>query len=247
MLQKIVKSKVKALAGKLVSPVHAFHNNHYLRHNARRLEHLASLRIPLAGSSVLEVGAGIGDHSHYYMDRNCRMTITEARPENLAHLKSRYPNCDVRFLDMDSPSDIDGGPFDVVHCYGLLYHLSKPQQALAFLSNNTAGLLLLETCVSFGEDEQINLIGEPQSDATQAFSGTGCRPTRPWLFRELKSHFEHVYVPLTQPCHDEFPLDWQAPDKHLLPLQRAVFVASRKPLQNELLSTALPLEQSRHQ
>lgn len=228
-------------------PVNAFHTDHYLRHTARRLEHLASLRIPVAGLSVLEVGAGIGDHSHYYIDRGCRITITEARAENLAHLRNRYPDCTVRFLDMESPRPVEGAPFDVVHCYGLLYHLSNPKQALAFLGQHAGGMLLLETCVSFGDNEAINLTGEEQFDPKQAYSGTGCRPTRPWLFRGLKSLFEYVYVPTTQPCHVEFPLDWTSPEKHKTTLQRAIFVASRKPLDNELLSTSLLPRQTRHE
>src|SRR5438045_3527021 len=57
-----------------------FHSWHYLRHTSRRLEHLASLSIPIFNTSVLEAGAGVGDHSHYYLDRGCQITITEARP-----------------------------------------------------------------------------------------------------------------------------------------------------------------------
>lgn len=229
------------------APVHHFHSNHYLRHNARRLEHLASLRIPVAGMSVLEVGAGIGDHSHYYIDRGCRITITEVRAENLNLLRQRYPNCDVQFLDMESPSHVGGSPFDVVHCYGLLYHLSKPKQALAFLSQNTRRMLFLETCVSFDENEGINLTGEEQSNPTQAYSGTGCRPTRAWLFRELQGLFEYVYLPTTQPCHEEFPLDWTTPENHKAGLQRAIFIGSRKRLEKETLMESLVLQQTRHE
>lgn len=247
-----IKAKAKSIIGKTglgnarrCDPVDSFHADHYLRHNARRLEHLASLRIPVAGMSVLEVGAGIGDHSHYYIDRGCKVTITEARTENLHCLRERYPDCSVRFLDMDAPSSVEGTPFDVVHCYGLLYHLNSPKQALSFLSQNTKGMLFLETCVSFGEDEKINLTSEKQSRPTQACSGTGCRPTRPWLFKELQRLFEHVYLPVTQPCHEEFPLDWSAPEKHKAILQRAVFIASRKPLENPMLTPSLVLQQTR--
>ena len=77
---------------------HVFHSDDYLRHNARRLEHLASLRLPVSGRSVLEVGAGIGDHTHYYTDRGCRVTITEARAQNLTYLTQRYPQCSIRAL-----------------------------------------------------------------------------------------------------------------------------------------------------
>jgi 16S rRNA A1518/A1519 N6-dimethyltransferase RsmA/KsgA/DIM1 with predicted DNA glycosylase/AP lyase activity len=48
---------------------HDFHSNHYLRMNQRRLEHLASLGLPLSGRTVLELGAGIGDLSTFFLDR----------------------------------------------------------------------------------------------------------------------------------------------------------------------------------
>jgi 2-polyprenyl-3-methyl-5-hydroxy-6-metoxy-1,4-benzoquinol methylase len=95
------------------------HDCNPVRHNARRLEHLASLRIPVTGMSVLEVGAGIGDHSHYYMDRDCKITITEARPENIKYMRKHYPGFAIQFLDIEHPTRVDGSPFDVVHCYGL--------------------------------------------------------------------------------------------------------------------------------
>ena len=60
----------------------SFRGGHYQRHNARRLEHLASLRLDLAGKRVLEVGAGIGDHTTFFLDRDCTVVATEPRPEN---------------------------------------------------------------------------------------------------------------------------------------------------------------------
>jgi 2-polyprenyl-3-methyl-5-hydroxy-6-metoxy-1,4-benzoquinol methylase len=227
------------------SPVQFFHSDLYLRHNARRLEHLASLRIPVAGMSVLEVGAGIGDHTHYYIDRGCKITITEARPQNLRHLRKRYPQCNIQSLDMESPTTVEGSPFDLVHCYGLLYHLSNPKQALAFLSRQAKRMMFLETFVAFGTKEEITLAGEDRSNPTQAVSGTGCRPTRAWLFTELKALFQYVYLPKTQPCHEEFPLDWTAPEKHQSALQRAIFIASREPLENDQLTPSLVLQQTR--
>jgi SAM-dependent methyltransferase len=245
----LVKNLVTRLGFAIVRADHPalqFHSDHYIRHNARRLEHLASLGIPVAGSSVLEVGAGIGDHSHYYLDRGCTVTITEARPENLRILRRRYPECEVRTLDMERPALDAAGPFDVVHCYGLLYHLADPEQALAFLSRNTQRLLLLETCVSFGADEAIHPTAERQRNPTQAWSGTGCRPTRSWVFEQLRRLFEHVYVPSTQPNHAEFPLDWTAPEQHPSDFARAVFIGSRQPMANACLLPELPDRQQRH-
>jgi len=227
-------------------PVQTFHSDQYLRHNARRLEHLASLQIPVSGLSVLEVGAGIGDHSHYFIDRGCDITITEARDENIAYLNARYPKHNIQFLDMESPAPIEGTPFDLVHCYGLLYHLSQPKEALEFLSQNTAKLLFLETCVSFDDGKQINPVDEEQSNPSQAYSGKGCRPTRAWIFAQLQALFDYVYLPETQPWHEEFPLDWTAPERHKAPLQRSVFIASREALDNEGLTSTLVAQQSRH-
>lgn len=228
------------------NPATVFHSPHYLRHNARRLEHLASLRIPVAGMSVLEVGAGIGDHSHYYIDRSCRITITEVRNENIYYLRQRYPDKRVLQLDMENPLPIERAPFDIVHCYGLLYHLSNPEQALAYLSKNTKETLFLETCVSFGDDKRLNLIQENQRNFSQAFSGEGCRPTRLWLFQQLQMLYEYVYLPFTQPNHEEFPLDWTAPEKHQASLQRAIFIASRKKIENDLLTQSLLSKQRKH-
>ncbi len=228
------------------SPVATFHSPHYLRHNARRLEHLASLRVDVAGRSVLEVGAGIGDHSHYYLDRGCSLTITEARSDNLRALRRRYPANSVQFLDLDRPTAVDGAPFDVVHCYGLLYHLGNPNQALEFLSRNTTALLFLETCVSFGDEDELYPVDEDISNPSQAYSGVGRRPTRPWLFKRLQALFEHVYVPTTQPNHEEFPLHWNGASVDQTGLTRAVFIASRNRVENEALVGSLISTQKRH-
>jgi hypothetical protein len=230
-----------------MEPIQSFHSYHYLRHNARRLEHLASLQIPVAGMTVLEVGAGIGDHSHYYIDRGCKITITEIRSENLDLLKKRYSNQNVQALDLENPHLLSESSFDIVHCYGILYHVSQPKLALEFLSKNTKKLLFLESCVSFGDNEEIYLTSETQTDPSQSYIGIGCRPTRIWIFKELKKLFEYVYLPVTQPCHEEFPLDWTVPEKHKAKLQRAIFIASREKLENSKLVQHLLLQQTRQE
>lgn len=227
-------------------PSALFHAGDYLRHNSRRLEHLASLALPVTGKTVLEVGAGIGDHSHYYLDRGCKLTITEARRENLTYLRRRYPGQDVRELDLDAPNPTLQETFQVVHCYGVLYHLGRPAEALRFIASRTEELLLLETCVSFGDEPAPHLVSELQASPTQSVTGTGCRPTRAWVFQELARHFAHVYATRTQPNHEQFPLDWRRPELHGAPLVRAVFVAAQRPLASDALVTSLPALQTRH-
>lgn len=135
----------------------------------------------------------------------------------------------------------------MVHCYGLLYHVNNPAQALAFLRQHTRKMLFLETCVSFGEEAAVHITKEEVANPSQAYSGTGCRPTRAWVFRELKELFDYVYLPRTQPCHEEFPLVWDAPEQHQARLQRAIFIASCEPLENEGLTPSLVAHQTRHE
>lgn len=223
-----------------------FTHDLYSRHNKRRQEHLASLRLPIQGRSVLEVGAGIGDHSSFFLDRGCRMTITDARPQNLALVRARYPQAAVERFDLEA----DDGPVppvhDVVYCYGVLYHVARPAQALQRVAAATGEMLLLETCVSFGAEESVNVIEENPGDATQAANGKGCRPTRSWVYSELRRHFAFVYSTTTQPWHEEFPLDWQAaPPRNSTGLFRSVFVASRQAISSDRLVQGLPDVQGR--
>lgn len=244
MLQKI-KSIIKKISRKIgidikkVNPSIYFHSNQYLRITSRRLEHLASLNIPVSKKTVLEVGAGIGDHSHYYIDRDCKITITDARNENLKYLKSRYPEIDIKYFDLDQPHPIKESPFDIIHCYGILYHLGNPGNAIKFLSRCCKKMLFLETVVSYGDSYEVNLIEEDQKVPTHAFSGIGCRPTRVWVFHKLKEFFEFVYIPKTQPNHEQFPLNWTKSEKSEDYHSRSIFIASREKINNLLLSTSL--------
>jgi len=222
--------------------LNCFNSWHYQRHNARRLEHLASLGLALRQRRVLEVGAGIGDHTHFYLDRQCQVVTTEARKENFELLERRYPKLETHRLDLDNPQPVVSGLFDVIHCYGVLYHLKRPSEALQFLAPFTRDLMLVETCVSYGDEDLLYPCSEVAEDATQAISGVGCRPTRRWVYNRLKNFFDFVYLPITQPCHEEFPLDWCERTAGVA-FTRAIFVASRTRLANHLLSTEIPIIQ----
>jgi hypothetical protein len=226
-------------------PISEFSGWHYVRHNARRQEHLASLGLPLAERTVIEVGAGIGDHTSFFLDRGCTVVTSDGRPDNVRLLALRYPQLDIRQLDLDDPDPSFTEQAEVVYCYGTLYHLERPAEAIAFLAGLTTDILLLETCVSPGSDERLNPVDEDVTNPSQALRGRGCRPTRPWVFGRLADHFPHVYVTTTQPWHEEFPLDWDfTPDPDRL--TRSVFVASRRPLVSPSLSTLIPERQTRH-
>ncbi len=206
--------------------------------NKARLDHLASLGLPIEGKSVLEVGAGIGLLTGFFEERGCDVLSTDARAENVAESRKRRPGRRVAVLDLEHPGDVEKlGHFDIVFCYGTLYHLSEPEPALEALSR-VSDMILLETCVSRGDEESLPRVEEPQF-MNQAHSGVGSRPTRAWVLARLRRFWGHGYISVTQPAHPDFPVDWTAPSQR--ENSRAIFVGSKKPLDNPRLTTDVPV------
>jgi 2-polyprenyl-3-methyl-5-hydroxy-6-metoxy-1,4-benzoquinol methylase len=208
------------------------------------------LGLPIHGKTVLELGAGVGDHTTFFTDRGCRVVSVEPRPENCELFRHA-----MRVLGISEPEqvrviqsaveaigELRDARFDIVYAYGILYHLADPEAALKLMAERCAGFLLLETCVSFGDSLAVNPMPEIAGQASQSIAGLGCRPTRAWIWAQLGALFPYRYVPATQPAHPEFPVDWAAPwpeDR----LSRAVFVASRYPLGMATLLDRLPPRQ----
>ena len=231
--------------GVAIDPLSEFHADDYVRHNQRRLEHLATLGLPLADRSVIEVGAGIGDHTSFFLDRGCGVIATDGRSENVELLRRRYPTLRVRRLDLDDPDPDFREAAEVVYCYGTLYHLRDPARALTFLAGCCTALMLVETCVSFGDDDRVDIVDENASLPSQALHGIGSRPTRVWVQRRLAELFPFVYMPTTQPWHPEFPLDWTDRSSAASDLTRAVFVASWARIESPLLTERIEMHQER--
>ena len=230
---------------RVITPKQVFHAEFYLKHNSKRQEHLASLNLPIEkGMTVFETGAGIGDHTKFFVDKGCVVTPTEGRRENWLELRKVYPNAIQ--LDLENPAEGEkkmAKSYDIVYCYGTLYHVGKPLEAIDYMSKKAGKYLFLETCVTQGDHEDIGLCKEAVFDPSQSLSGVACRPTRPWIVNRLKERFKYVYITVTQPNHYEFPEDWSTVPK--TPLYRSVFVASREPIENKLLTDKIPMKQKR--
>jgi 2-polyprenyl-3-methyl-5-hydroxy-6-metoxy-1,4-benzoquinol methylase len=221
----------------------AFHNARYLRHNARRLEHLASLDLDLEGKTVLEVGAGVGDHSEFFLDRDCRVTSVEPRAENVAHMLSVRSGNDELPIDrrriikcaVEEVSQVVGSSrYQIVYNYGLLYHLGEPEAVLRDTARSCAGLYLLETAVSDLAPEPE--FDEDRNDPTNSIDGPCRLLSRAEIFRILGECLPYVYMPVTQPAHEQFLRDWTRKPDVPVYRHRAVFVGSIAPLDNPKLA-----------
>jgi SAM-dependent methyltransferase len=219
------------------SGVPLFDQGFYRDITAARLEHLAELDLPLAGRSVIDVGCGIGRLSEFFVDRGCDVLCVDGRPENIEQLRRLYPDRHAAVVDVTTDQLLAHGGFDVVFCYGLLYHLTDP---LAFL--RTAGsicreLMIVETCITDSAQRVVFLVDDPD-DPTMALNRVASRPSPAYVATGLRlAGFEHVYSPVALPRHRDFDYDRRDDLAHLRDgnVMRDIFVASRRELRLDAL------------
>jgi len=237
-----------------VNPYVNFHHIHTVRMTARRQEHLAGLGLPLRDRSVLESGAGICLHSSFFLDRGCTVLATDGRAENVEIMKALYDvyswylrrgALQIGLLDIEADSFVPPNRFEIVYCYGLLYHCARPSIALRNMRACCSGLLLIETSVQTGDIHDLHVGAEDPHDVSQSIHGGGSHPTREWILGELRKYFPHVGVPRTQPNHEYFPIDWRNPERFRDQTMRCVFVASDAPLAHETFVEEIPEHQTR--
>jgi len=152
-------------------------------------------------------------------------------------MKELYPQVNGITGDVQE-MDLDGlGPFDIVHCFGLLYHLDSPVVALRRLAKVCREYLLLETMVCDSAAPVMVLADEPFT-SNQALGGLGCRPSPSLVAMALdRLGFRHIYGTTRPPAHPDFLFEWKnnldiVRNGHNL---RCVFVAGRSPLTHESL------------
>jgi len=217
--------------------VELFDTSEAIAINKARLAHLASLDLALAGTRVLDVGAGPGHLAQFFVARGCDVVSADARAENIVRMHELYPEHVGYVEDVEVADFSKYGRFDVVFCYGLLYHLENPIGALRAMSAVCDRLLLLETVVVDSTRAILRLEDEYLS-ANQALRGLAHRPSPAWVALALnRIGFAHVYAVREPPNHPDYRYKPQNDlsterDGHLL---RAIYVASRELIANERL------------
>jgi SAM-dependent methyltransferase len=209
--------------------------------NLARMGHLESLGLTLDGKTVLDVGSGVGHLAQFFVGRGCRVVSVDARTSNIESLRSRYPGLEARVLDVESEPLGTLGSFDVVFCYGLLYHLEDPLAALRNIASVCDGTLLLETIICDASEPVLVLVDESVV-SNQALSGLACRPSPAYVTMALnRVGFPYVYAPREPPDHPEFRFEWRNDLAHVREGRnlRCVFVASRSELRTDTLTPLL--------
>lgn len=236
-----VSVRHRDLDGEPVPPgggIEVFDTPAALEINRARLGHLASLELPLTRRSVLDVGCGPGHLAQFFVERDCSVVCVDGREENVTDLRSRYPGLTARVLNVETEPLAPLGAFDVVFCYGLLYHLENPLAGLRNMGSVCRDLLLLESLVC-DHAEPVNVLADEPRVSNQALGQLGTRPSPAYVAMALdRIGFPHVYAPRTPPDHPDFRFEWRndlsiSRGPHNI---RCIFVASRREISNPRLA-----------
>ena len=222
-------------------PASVFDEPIALKINKARLNNLSSLGLDLNGKSVIDIGCGVGHLAQFFLQNNCKVFCIDGRKENISNLRLRYPNLKCKVIDVEKEDLSKYGIFDIVFCYGLLYHTKKPAFVLKNISKICKDLLLLETCIMDSPDSDVKFV-EDTSAVNQALHHIGSRPTPKFVISNLRGNdFSNVYVPRKTPRHHDFEFKYIGDgsierDGHLI---RQIFIASRSQLANHNLISVL--------
>ncbi len=211
--------------------------------NRAVLGHLRSLKLPIHGKTVLDIGCGVGSLAQFFVEEGCDVLCVDGRAENIDHLRERYPHLKAKVFNLESEPIASLGRFDVVFAYGLIHHLENPLRAIRDLGSVCDELLFLEVA-ALDHDLPIVRMEEEVMTNSRSLSGIGSRPSPSFIVLALRTAgFRYIYVPRTMPDHPSFKHKWKcdlsdSKDGHPI---RCTFIASRTPLSADVFVNVLSL------
>lgn len=182
------------------------------------------LKPALGLSTAVDSGCGVGFFSQTLAECGLYTCGFDARVENIEEARRRFPGIPFEQADVEAREITRLGQFDLVLCFGLLYHLESPLQAVRNLSAITEKCLLLESMCLPEERCSLLLRQEPRQD-DQSLTEMACYPSESTLVRMLyRAGFAKVYRATPLPDHEDFHETREHKQR------RTVLLASRVPI-----------------
>jgi SAM-dependent methyltransferase len=161
----------------------------------------------LALQTAMDLGCGVGYFSSLLQEMGFQVTATDARAENIAEARSRFPDIDFRVADAEDSALVDLGTFDLVLCFGLLYHLENPFKAIRNLRALTGKVLLLESMAVDNDQPFLLLLDEPEGE-DQSLRAVSFYPSEGAMIKmAYRAGFSYVYRFADLPNHEDFRAD----------------------------------------
>jgi FkbM family methyltransferase len=196
-------------AGKEVAGVgSAFDQRHYLElirtrgETIRRL--LPELKAELHLRTALDAGCGVGFFAQVLQENGLRVQGFDGRLGNVIEARHRFPQIAFAQQDVEDSRVLDLGRFDLVLCFGLLYHVENPMLAIRHLRAMTKTGMLLESMCAPGEGTGMVLREEPDQE-DQSLTDIALYPSESCLVKMLyRAGFAAVYRVKRLPDHEDF-------------------------------------------
>jgi FkbM family methyltransferase len=165
---------------------------------------VSKLKPALGLLSAVDAGCGVGFFSQTLSECGLRVCGFDARGENVEEARRRFPGIPFERADVQDGAILQLGSFDLVLCFGLLYHLESPLLAIRHLRALTEKCLLLESmCIP--EIKSSMLLREEPPREDQSLAEVACYPSEGSLAKMLyRAGFSYVYRVLSLPDHDDF-------------------------------------------
>jgi SAM-dependent methyltransferase len=174
--------------------------------------------------TALDAGCGVGVFSAYLQTQGLAATGVDARPENVAEARARYPQIVFQVADVEDPAVLQTGPRDLVLSFGLLYHLENPFRAVRHLAALTGKVMAIESMVFPSRFPRAALVDEVH-EVDQGLRHVALVPSESCLVAMLyRAGFTAVHRPARLPDHDEFRAS--LPQRR----RRTILVAARSPV-----------------
>lgn len=185
-----------------------FDQPHYRQMNQARActirNTIARLAPLLPLHTALDAGAGLGFFSQTLFECGLQVRGFDGRAENAAESRRRFPHIPFDQADLQDRDVLNLGQFDLVLCFGLLYHLENPLLAVRHLRGLTKQCLLLESmCVP--DDRPSLLLREEPHEVDQSLTDVAYYPSELSLIKMLyRAGFAFVYRVAPLPDHEDF-------------------------------------------
>jgi SAM-dependent methyltransferase len=191
-----------------LSKTFIFDNETYAQYSQARVRSLQTflpeLQPRLGLRTALDVGCGTGFFSEFLRDSEYRVTALDGRKENVEEAQRRVENVEFHHADVEDPSLPTLGSFDVVLCFGLLYHLENPFRAIRNLFALTGKLLIIESMCVPDESSLLYLMDEGKLE-DQGLNYVALYPSEGCLIKMMwRAGFPFVYRFRNLPDFEQF-------------------------------------------
>jgi tRNA (mo5U34)-methyltransferase len=185
-----------------------FDQSHYDALNAARGETIAhllpELKQRLNLKTALDLGCGLGHYAEILSQHGLDVLAVDGRAENVEEARRRFPHLKFQVADAQNPELAQLGKFDLVFCFGLLYHLENPFRVVRSIAELSSKLTLIEGIV-YPSPEPAMVLMDENTGVDQGLNYMAFYPSEPCLVKMLRrAGLAHCYNPERMPAHPEY-------------------------------------------